>query len=99
MRTLIRAGWVVGHEAGRHRLIHDGVVVYEGNKIVHVGKTFDGRSTRPSTQPESWSRLGLSTRTSILVIGHPIGLSLTPAGRCITASLSLRLASRKKARS
>jgi 5-methylthioadenosine/S-adenosylhomocysteine deaminase len=43
MRTLIRAGWVVGHEAGRHRLIHDGVVVYEGNRIVHVGKAFDGR--------------------------------------------------------
>ena len=43
MRTLIRAGWIVGHEAGHHRLIHDGVVVYEGNKIVHVGKTFDGR--------------------------------------------------------
>lgn len=42
MRTLIKASWIVGHEEGRHRLIHDGVVVYEGNKIVHVGKTFDG---------------------------------------------------------
>jgi 5-methylthioadenosine/S-adenosylhomocysteine deaminase len=42
MRTLIRASWIVGHEAGRHRLIRDGVVVYEGNKIVHIGKTFDG---------------------------------------------------------
>jgi 5-methylthioadenosine/S-adenosylhomocysteine deaminase len=44
MRTLIRASWIVGHEAGRHRLIHDGVVVYDGNKIIHVGKTFDGRA-------------------------------------------------------
>lgn len=43
MRTLIRAGWVVGHEAGPHRLTHDGLVVYEGNKIVHVAKTSDGR--------------------------------------------------------
>jgi 5-methylthioadenosine/S-adenosylhomocysteine deaminase len=42
MRTLIKAGWLVGHEAGRHRLIKDGVVVYEGNTILHVGKTFDG---------------------------------------------------------
>ena len=42
MRTLIKATWIVGHEAGKHRLIHDGVVVYEGNKIIHVGKTFDG---------------------------------------------------------
>ena len=44
MRTLIRASWIVGHEAGRHRLIKDGVVVYEGNRIVHVGKTFDGHA-------------------------------------------------------
>jgi 5-methylthioadenosine/S-adenosylhomocysteine deaminase len=42
MRTLINATWIVGHENGRHRLIHDGVVVYEGNRIVHVGKSFQG---------------------------------------------------------
>jgi 5-methylthioadenosine/S-adenosylhomocysteine deaminase len=43
MRTQIKATWIVGHAAGRHRLIHDGVVVYEANKIVHVGKSFEGR--------------------------------------------------------
>jgi len=42
MRTLIKAGWIVAHEGGHHRLMHGGVLVYEGNKIVHVGKTFDG---------------------------------------------------------
>lgn len=42
MRTSIKASWIVGHEAGHHRLIRDGVVVYEGNKIIHVGKAFDG---------------------------------------------------------
>lgn len=42
MRTLIRASWIIAHEAGRHRLMSGGVVVYEGNKIVYVGKTFDG---------------------------------------------------------
>jgi cytosine/adenosine deaminase-related metal-dependent hydrolase len=42
MRTLIKATWIVGHKAGRHELIHDGVVVYEGNKILHVGKDFKG---------------------------------------------------------
>ena len=42
MRTLISATWIVGHENGHHRLIHDGVVVYEGNRIVHVGKSFEG---------------------------------------------------------
>src|ERR1051325_10008504 len=44
MRTLIRGSWIVGHEAGHHRLIKDGVVVYEGNRIVHVSKTFDGHA-------------------------------------------------------
>src|SRR5271168_3745803 len=43
MRTAIAGGWIVGHQGGRHGLIRDGVVVYEGNKIVYVGKNFDGR--------------------------------------------------------
>jgi cytosine/adenosine deaminase-related metal-dependent hydrolase len=42
MRTSIKASWIVGHEAGHHRLIRDGVVVYEGNRIIHVGRNFDG---------------------------------------------------------
>jgi cytosine/adenosine deaminase-related metal-dependent hydrolase len=42
MRTAIKASWIVGHEGGHHRLIRDGVVVYEGNTILHVGKSFDG---------------------------------------------------------
>jgi len=42
MRTSIKASWIVGHAAGHHRLIRDGVVVYEGNRIIHVGKNFDG---------------------------------------------------------
>ena len=42
MRTLIKADWIVGHEAGRHRLLRDGVIVYESNRIIHVGQSFDG---------------------------------------------------------
>jgi 5-methylthioadenosine/S-adenosylhomocysteine deaminase len=43
MRTLIRGGWVVGFANGGHMLIRDGVVVYEDDRIVHVGRRFDGR--------------------------------------------------------
>jgi 5-methylthioadenosine/S-adenosylhomocysteine deaminase len=43
MRTLISGTWIVGHHKGHHRLIRDGVVVYEGNRIIHVGKSFDGQ--------------------------------------------------------
>lgn len=46
MRTLIKGGWVVGHEKGGHTLIRDGVVVFEGNTIRYVGKRFDGTADR-----------------------------------------------------
>ena len=42
MRTKIEATWIVGHERGEHQLIRDGVVVYEGNTILHIGKSFEG---------------------------------------------------------
>jgi cytosine/adenosine deaminase-related metal-dependent hydrolase len=42
MRTQIKATWIIGHEKGRHTLIREGVVVYEGGTIIHVGRAFDG---------------------------------------------------------
>ena len=42
MRTKIEASWIVGHANGQHQLIRDGVVVFEGNTVLHVGKTFEG---------------------------------------------------------
>lgn len=42
MRTAIRGGWIVGHDNNGHTLIKNGVVVYEDNRIVHVGTEFDG---------------------------------------------------------
>ena len=46
MRTAISASWLVGHDKGGHTLIRDGVVVYEDNHIVYVGKHFDGSVDR-----------------------------------------------------
>ena len=37
MRTLVRGGWVVGFAGGGHTLVRDGVVVFEDDRIVHVG--------------------------------------------------------------
>lgn len=42
MRTRIRNGWVVGHRAGAHTLDHGHEVVYEGDRILHVGPRFEG---------------------------------------------------------
>ena len=46
MRTKIAATWIVAHERGKHVLIHDGEVVFEGSKLLHVGKGFEGRVDR-----------------------------------------------------
>jgi 5-methylthioadenosine/S-adenosylhomocysteine deaminase len=44
VRTLVRGGWVVGFAGGGHTLVPDGVVVYENDRIIHVGRRFDGRA-------------------------------------------------------
>src|SRR6185295_17679784 len=46
MRTLVRGGWVVGFDGPGHTLIPDGVVVFEDDRIVHVGRGFDGTADR-----------------------------------------------------
>jgi len=46
VRTKIEATWIVGHAGGQHQLIRDGTVVYEANRIVHVGKGFEGHVDR-----------------------------------------------------
>ena len=46
MRTRIDASWVIGNEKGSHTLIRDGVVVFENNRIIHVGNSFDGEVDR-----------------------------------------------------
>ena len=41
-RKLIRAGMVVAFQQGEHRLLRDGCVVVEADRIVHVGPTAEG---------------------------------------------------------
>ncbi len=41
-RTAIRAGWIIAFDGRGHRLLRDGVVVVEGDRIVHVGPRFEG---------------------------------------------------------
>ena len=40
--TLIRGGWIVGFDGKTHRLLRDGVVVYTGDTIKFVGKSYAG---------------------------------------------------------
>jgi 5-methylthioadenosine/S-adenosylhomocysteine deaminase len=40
-RTAIRAGHIIAHDGRSHRHLRDGVVVIEGDRILHVGPRFD----------------------------------------------------------
>ena len=42
MRRMIKAAHVIAFQDGGHRHLRDGVVVWEGDTIVHVGRSFDG---------------------------------------------------------
>ena len=42
MKTLIQGGYVVAFDGKGHKLIKEGVVVYEGDTIVYVGKSYAG---------------------------------------------------------
>jgi 5-methylthioadenosine/S-adenosylhomocysteine deaminase len=46
MRTLIQGGWVVGYANNGHELIPNGGVVFEDDRIVHVGARFEGHVDR-----------------------------------------------------
>lgn len=46
MRTLIQGGWVVGFDGGSHQLIQNGTVVFEDDRLLHVGHRFEGAVDR-----------------------------------------------------
>jgi 5-methylthioadenosine/S-adenosylhomocysteine deaminase len=39
--TMIKATWIVGFDGTEHRLLKDGVVVFEGNTITFVGQSYE----------------------------------------------------------
>ena len=43
VKTLIQGGYVVAFDGNGHRIVRDGVVVFEGSEITHVGKSYEGR--------------------------------------------------------
>jgi len=43
VRTLIQGGWVVGFDGRAHQLLRDGTLVYERDRVLHVGQRFEGQ--------------------------------------------------------
>lgn len=40
--TLIKGGWVVAHNGKEHKILRDGVVVFENDRITYVGPAYSG---------------------------------------------------------
>jgi len=43
MRTLVQGGWIVGFDGRAHQLFRDGTLVYEHDRVLHVGQRFEGQ--------------------------------------------------------
>ena len=43
VRTGITAKLIVAYDGHEHRLLHNGIVVFENDTIIHVGKTYSGK--------------------------------------------------------
>ena len=50
-RTRINAAHIIVTQNNQHRHLRDGVVVYEGDTIVHVGPSFDGQADQTIDLP------------------------------------------------
>src|SRR5262249_1647262 len=73
-RVAIGAGWVVGFDGLGHRLLRDGVVVVEGERIVHVGRRFDGTADETIDARDRVLTPGLIT-THVHMAGSPLDRS------------------------
>jgi cytosine/adenosine deaminase-related metal-dependent hydrolase len=73
-RIAIRAGWIVAHDGRGHRLLRDGVVVVEGERIVHVGRTFEGTADETVDARDRVLTPGLIT-THAHIAGSPLDRS------------------------
>jgi len=45
-RTRIDSRLIVAYQDSAHRILENGCIVIDGNEIIHVGRTFDGRIDR-----------------------------------------------------
>jgi cytosine/adenosine deaminase-related metal-dependent hydrolase len=73
-RTAIRAPWILAFDGRGHRLLRDGVVVIEGDGILHVGPRFDGPVDETVTAADRIVTPGLIS-THAHIAGSPLDRS------------------------
>ncbi len=73
-RTLIRAGHVIAFDGAGHRHLRDGVVVVEGQRVLHVGRSYDGPAETVIDAPDGVLTPGLIS-THAHIAGSPLDRS------------------------
>ncbi|MEO6605955.1 MAG: chlorohydrolase family protein [Aeromicrobium sp.] len=71
-RTQITAKYLLGHRDGRHHLLRDASVVFEGDTVVYVGREFDGTVDKHLDLGESVILPGLIDLDALCDIDHVI---------------------------
>ena len=64
MTVKIEVGTVIGFDGERHRIIRDGVVVFDEEQIIHVGKSYQGVVDEVVDAKEKLVTPGSSTPTA-----------------------------------
>lgn len=73
-RTRINAGHIIATQNGQHRHLRNGVVVYEDDKIIHVGPSFDGSADQVIDAPNGVVTPGF-VNTHAHLAGSPLDKS------------------------
>jgi cytosine/adenosine deaminase-related metal-dependent hydrolase len=73
-RVAINAGWIVAFDGRAHRLLRDGVVVIDGERIVHVGRAVDAAVDETIDARDRVLTPGLIT-THVHMAGSPLDRS------------------------
>ncbi|OFE14408.1 N-ethylammeline chlorohydrolase [Humibacillus sp. DSM 29435] len=72
MRTQVTAKYLLGHQDGRHQLLRDASVVFEGDTVVYVGTRLDGPVDEHLDLGESLILPGLIDLDALCDIDHVI---------------------------
>lgn len=81
MITLIKAAFVIGYEHGDHAIYRDGEVAFEGNRIIFVGRGFEGHVDRLIDAGQAIVSPGFIDLDALADIDHSLLDTWHPADR------------------
>ncbi len=95
--TVIEGEWVIAHDGTDHRVVKNGVVVIEGDRIVHVGRRWDGPVDRRIAAPRRLVMPGMISTHAHLRINEGYRMVIDGGRRAFMRSGFTNYAGRKRA--